>query len=598
MSRRDIFVSFPISSNDVNDISLEWPVAGSFKQLASDEEFTAAFKDLDIPKGWKPVTRCSFAAFAGWKQQQAIEALRAPAAFVYHFPHHEVNGFPDLDNIDWASCLGVERSDAGSEGVAFVELPGKRAVVVWAPVHVASEMFGNVLCGKLGVICPNVKLLSRSSDEGRSLFEALVKADEWRSPEERKIQTMLSGRPLLLVIEYIQAQELSNIFGRDSERWSRTVFGLQVADPRGSLNDHGKEVLRALGTFVAFDILINNFDRLPCVWDNKGNAGNVMFTKSTNDPMSIDNSVCCIPPENEEAFDKYMERIRDVVADCIRHVDQGVEQLEFARIRSLLKDGNLEGQGWTGLGIDIGVEGTLQIQTGFMNLVHFAVYGDGHKSEPITLEILEGIRDALLQQLPGDNPLHDAPMHMHGFGFVHPIFCNSVIDAFEDAIEMVDEETGGRIGAAYGCRQRMAQRPRRPASTKSSTRVRLCPNGVIVDGSKELPMFMSPEMRQTFLEFHDRRKAQLKMDAGRKLQMQSRTYREKIAKQLRGKPDGFHPLSSLACLPPWPAGVEATRREMWLSPEDFQAVFGMDKTAFQNLPVWTQQHRKKKVNLF
>mmetsp|Transcript_69081 Transcript_69081/g.131784 ORF Transcript_69081/g.131784 Transcript_69081/m.131784 type:complete len:594 (-) Transcript_69081:170-1951(-) len=593
MSRRDIWDSFPVSRDAVNDLNLEWPIAGGFKRLPSDAAFTAAFQSLDIPKSWKPVTRSSFQGLAGWKQKQIIDALCAPVAYTYRFPHAEVEGFNDLDRIDWSACVGVQRSDDGSEGVLFVELPGKRAVVVKAPVHVASEMFGNVLCGQLGVMCPNVRLVTIASNEGRSLLEALVRADEWRDPEERRVLRMLSGRPLLLVIEYVQAQELASMFLPASRAWSKEAFGLHPGDSPASLSDRGKEVLRSLGTFVALDMIINNFDRLPCVWDNQGNAGNLMFAKGTYEPLSIDNMVCCIPPQNEKAIAKYLDRVREVVADCKRHLEHGVEQLEFSRIRCFLKDGNVQGQGWTGLGIDIGIDGTLEIQKGFMNAVHRAVYGNGSDSEQITLEWLDDIRDALLQQLPGEKPLHDAPMHMYGFGFIHPQFCASVIEAFQDAIERDDDDLVNKSRRESGKKlQRSA------GSIKCIAPARICSNGTMTDGDKQLAMFMSPEQRQTFLEYHDRRKAQLKVDAASKLKMKPHKSREEAAKKVRGGPSGYYPLASLACLPPWPAGVEAARREMWLSPEDFQQVFGMDKAEFRKLPSWTQQHKKKKANLF
>lgn len=581
----------------MNDITLAWPVAGTFRTLASDVEFTAAFSGLDIPRSWKPMTRTSFCMLAGWKQKQAIEALRTPPPYVYHFPHGEVTPVKHLETVNWSTCIGVQRSDAGSEGVLFVELQGKQAVVVKAPLYVVSEMFGNVLCGRLGVMCPNVRLVASSSPEGKLLVEFLVKADAWRNPEERKVQAMLSARPLFLVIEYVQARDLASWFGPESHAWSKAVFGLGPSDSPGLLSHHGKEVLRSLGALVAFDLIINNFDRLPCVWDNKGNASNLMFANASAEPLSIDNMVFCIAPEHARATAKYMERVKEVVADCIHHVCMGVEQFEFARIRMFLKDGCPEGQGWSGLGIDIGVEGTLEIQTGFMNLVHFSVYGDNcQDGENITLEWLEEVRSALLQQLPGDNPLRDAPKHMYGFDSVHPQFCAAVIDAFQSALEQVWEETGGYLGVG-----REARKPRKsaPSLTGSTTQGRLDKSsGTLLNGGERLPMFMTPDTRKTFLEHHDRRKAQLKMDAAQKLQMKPRETRLAQAQKLRRTPDGFYSLEVLARLPPWPAGVEANRREMWLSPADFQRVFGMSKDEFGKLPLWTQQHRKKKVNLF
>ena len=47
-----------------------------------------------------------------------------------------------------------------------------------------------------------------------------------------------------------------------------------------------------------------------------------------------------------------------------------------------------------------------------------------------------------------------------------------------------------------------------------------------------------------------------------------------------------------------PAGVDAQRREAFLSDSDFEAVFGMGRGAFERLPGWKRVQQKKKVLLF
>ncbi|NXO33220.1 VILI protein, partial [Locustella ochotensis] len=47
-----------------------------------------------------------------------------------------------------------------------------------------------------------------------------------------------------------------------------------------------------------------------------------------------------------------------------------------------------------------------------------------------------------------------------------------------------------------------------------------------------------------------------------------------------------------------PRGVDPSRKEDHLSDEDFQAVFGMNRSAFSNLPLWKQQKLKKDKGLF
>ncbi|XP_009323118.1 PREDICTED: villin-1 [Pygoscelis adeliae] len=47
-----------------------------------------------------------------------------------------------------------------------------------------------------------------------------------------------------------------------------------------------------------------------------------------------------------------------------------------------------------------------------------------------------------------------------------------------------------------------------------------------------------------------------------------------------------------------PQGVDPSRKEYHLSDQDFQAVFGMSRSAFSNLPLWKQQKLKKDKGLF
>jgi hypothetical protein len=45
-------------------------------------------------------------------------------------------------------------------------------------------------------------------------------------------------------------------------------------------------------------------------------------------------------------------------------------------------------------------------------------------------------------------------------------------------------------------------------------------------------------------------------------------------------------------------GIDPTKKETYLSDEQFMEVFGVDKNAFKNMPLWRRQEKKKKVGLF
>ena len=56
-------------------------------------------------------------------------------------------------------------------------------------------------------------------------------------------------------------------------------------------------------------------------------------------------------------------------------------------------------------------------------------------------------------------------------------------------------------------------------------------------------------------------------------------------------------LDELKANPP-PDGVDTTRREEYLSNDEFQKVFGMDKAAFGAKPKWKRSNLKKQHGLF
>ena len=109
---------------------------------------------------------------------------------------------------------------------------------------------------------------------------------------------------------------------------------------------HAKGVLncRILGRILALDVLTNNFDRLPCIWNNRGNAGNVLFqgdagednqpcSVSTNShsAIGIDNMVSCIdvtkfPDQHDAYVVKTSGLLRGLLADAFSTEDTCAEE--------------------------------------------------------------------------------------------------------------------------------------------------------------------------------------------------------------------------------------------------------------------------------
>jgi len=205
----------------------------------------------------------------------------------------------NLCKIDWATELkGVQRSEAGAEGVFFAET-NTGALVVKGSRSIAPEMFSCILGIQLGVYCPRWRLISNGSSEGRKMMKALNSMD----PSGR-IQTSIGNQTHILLKGFLPGKN----FGSIGEQRALAIFGAE-----GRTSENGKKRLRELGRILALDVICNNGDRFPLIWDNRGNPGNVMMANGVGKSVSIDSQIQPIDgvlhPVELEA---YLKKIKDL----------------------------------------------------------------------------------------------------------------------------------------------------------------------------------------------------------------------------------------------------------------------------------------------
>lgn len=71
-----------------------------------------------------------------------------------------------------------------------------------------------------------------------------------------------------------------------------------------------EKVLKQLGAIVTFDLLLNNWDRYPCVWKNEGNPKNIMFSVENIEAIGIDNSCYSIDKKiAKENYESYLASV-------------------------------------------------------------------------------------------------------------------------------------------------------------------------------------------------------------------------------------------------------------------------------------------------
>jgi len=429
----------PVPKMHVLDLEQLWIVAGAAQPLSTDAAFQAAFDSLgsEVPATWRPITREKFSTFPGWKQKQLLVALANDPVYAYEFPHKDVSPLSHLEGIGWDTIAAVELSSTGSEGVVFVELAQRACLCVKAPKQPAAEVFGATLCRRLGIRCPQMRCIARASEEGHRIVEALIAADARRLPEQRRVTRALSnGGPVLILYEYLRARELADLVPcQTTAEICQRIFG---SDPLSAsvpaLTDRCRAILRTCGAVLAFDMVIHNFDRLPCIWENHGNPQNLMLNIDSGDLIAIDNHVSCIP--HGEIREKYLEKVRATTRAVAGAPE--VEHPAFARVRTFLKEGCPAGHGWPGLGVDVGPAGTVEVQAGFLSTIRRATLGAGAAGAArarglVTQESLsnEAIELAILLAQPG---AEGAPDLKAAFECIDCGFCGSVLAIFREAL--------------------------------------------------------------------------------------------------------------------------------------------------------------------
>lgn len=140
---------------------------------------------------------------------------------------------------------------------------------------------------------------------------------------------------------------------------------------KGELNEAGRTSLRHVGRMMAFDILIFNYDRLPCVFQNGGNTENVMIADDGS-VVAIDSMISGFDihsnPAARQQFDAFLKRAGALLAATLAAPTTPLA--EFSAVRELL----LKGRGDESseaycppLAYDIGDEGVCEIQSGFLS---------------------------------------------------------------------------------------------------------------------------------------------------------------------------------------------------------------------------------------
>jgi len=244
------------------------------------------------------------------------------------------------DKVNWEDIEGVVCSEEGTGGVFFVQIRNQGALVIKGSSTIASDMFSSMLASRLGIQVPNTIVHSYLEDkEWTPMVQSLWKIEATNSEEGRgsKLSKCLL-RPFLMVMKYIKGYDLEHI------------------NPGLAKDIMKKENLLEIGKILSFDILINNWDRLPCIWENNGNPKNVIFNTNGR-PFAIDSTITSIDPKMFAAnFKNYKDKVELLLSSITSEPTKEANSIH--KLRTFLVKF---------IGLDIGEEGSIVIQQGLIS---------------------------------------------------------------------------------------------------------------------------------------------------------------------------------------------------------------------------------------
>lgn len=183
----------------------------------------------------------------------------------------------------------------GSGGVFVLKVP-EGTVCVRGAELCTGELFAQLLATALDVRTAQLRVVGPHTSELQSVRRGLNGATPLEEDHGLK-RWKLASCDSLAVMEYIEGVPM---------------MGMPAHEHIGAVR--GRTLWVQLGRLMALDMLINNFDRLPLVWSNEGNLGNVMLGSGLGAVVGIDQ--CVNPIRHAGGLNTYLQRVRLAVEEA------------------------------------------------------------------------------------------------------------------------------------------------------------------------------------------------------------------------------------------------------------------------------------------
>jgi len=233
------------------------------------------------------------------------------------------------------------------------------------------ELFAQRLAAALGVRVAALRPLGPEDGETATLRRCLQKLAPAVSDDGWLQVRQILSYPYLSLVEFVDGFGMMGMQAHNHLLQARTDNAFHWFD---------------LGRLMAFDMLINNFDRVPLVWTNDGNLSNVMLGSSLGSVVGIDQAVA--PITNEQGLLTYLRRIQRTVTEMHKG-ESGV----LAAVKNAI---------YVNTAVELSTDEIRRLCDGCIDFVQHAVRraGDGQLSGQLA-EIADGVSCAFVQANPG-----------------------------------------------------------------------------------------------------------------------------------------------------------------------------------------------------
>jgi len=201
----------------------------------------------------------------------------------------------DIYDIDWTTAVGFCRSEKGSTGVFFVGFPNNEVVVLKGSSTVLADMFASIIGNWANIpVAKMVTITFPLDPQFQQIVQQLDLIDKFKPERLQGFHNVMCQIPILSLIEFIPGSEFSTAD-------FRTLLKTDTED--------GFNRCKEIGKMITLDVLINNWDRFPIIWDaEEGNLDNIFFTQSSI--IGIDQSVTSIL---ENHVEDYLGRVTELL---------------------------------------------------------------------------------------------------------------------------------------------------------------------------------------------------------------------------------------------------------------------------------------------